>query len=298
MKKTGVLIAGLISAAYFLHLGASHFLIPSEEESEEETVINNRFKGNFAGTFPVLMYRDFDQTGQGDLVVSAARFEEQLQALNEAGYETINEQELIEYENGERSNLPDKPVLITMDDGYNSNYDIAYPILKSLDMEASIYTVVKRQDNEHPDHFTWDEAKEMVDSGHVSIQLKTYDLHGKILAEGEEEPRLTHVRDGETKAEYRERVEEDLRLGISRIEEEVNNDVTAFAFPFSSYNDDVLEISKSLGIELFLTLDPGVNKMAQIEEDMLRRINVQEDMSGEELVGELDQTLYENELVD
>ena len=69
--------------------------------------------------------------------------------------------------------LPDKPILITFDDGYASNYMYAYPILKKLGMQATIFVITDRRGKTlsvNP-HFSWNQAREMQDSGVIDIQL-------------------------------------------------------------------------------------------------------------------------------
>lgn len=62
-------------------------------------------------------------------VVSEENFRQQLETLKEAGYETVNLKQIKSFVCG-RGKLPQKPILITMDDGYTSNLDIAAPILE------------------------------------------------------------------------------------------------------------------------------------------------------------------------
>ena len=78
---------------------------------------------------PILMYHHFADDVQNDMIVSKDTFEMHMRALSESGYTTVTFDELIAYVEDGRP-LPEKPICITMDDGYLSNREIAFPILQ------------------------------------------------------------------------------------------------------------------------------------------------------------------------
>jgi len=65
-------------------------------------------------------------------------FARQMEHLATAGYTTLDMDDYLEIREGRRPR-PERPILLTMDDGYRSNYEIAFPILKRLAMKATIY---------------------------------------------------------------------------------------------------------------------------------------------------------------
>ena len=92
-----------------------------------------------------------------------------------------------------------KPVVITFDDGYLSNYQYAYPILKETGMVATIFVIGATVGNtEHykntnypiTPHFTFQQGAEMVASGIISIQSHTYDMHQWAPYETSDSPRV------------------------------------------------------------------------------------------------------------
>ena len=86
------------------------------------------------------MYHNLAQEGSGNDTISVQRLEEHLAALQDAGYTTITFQDLLAYvEQG--TELPEKPVLLTFDDGYESNYTLAYPLLQQYQMKATIFVI-------------------------------------------------------------------------------------------------------------------------------------------------------------
>ena len=87
---------------------------------------------------PVLMYHKIDLTVRDMLTVSTAQFESHLKYLQEIGYQSITTKELSDFlEN--KTILPQNPVLITFDDGYVSNLELAYPLLQKYKMKATIF---------------------------------------------------------------------------------------------------------------------------------------------------------------
>ncbi|MFY3791590.1 stalk domain-containing protein [Ureibacillus sp. MALMAid1270] len=92
---------------------------------------------------PVLMYHHFDEKTQNSVTVDPKNFEEQMLALQKAGYETITTEQMNAFLNG-KGKLPNKPVLITMDDGYESNYIYAYETLKKYNMKATIFLITSQ----------------------------------------------------------------------------------------------------------------------------------------------------------
>jgi len=126
---------------------------------------------------PVLMYHDFAQKVPKELsssTVTADLFEKHLKVLLEQGYTPVTFYDLYRYLN-KTGGLPAKPVIITTDDGYLSNYTIVYPLLKKFQIPATFFVTtgymgVKTQFS----HISWEQAREMEKSGLVDIQSHTH----------------------------------------------------------------------------------------------------------------------------
>ena len=81
---------------------------------------------------PVLNYHQVEDKDGNPLTLYCDQFDQQMAYLAEEGYHTITLDEMMDAaENG--TPLPEKPVVITLDDGYVDNYEYAYPILKNMD---------------------------------------------------------------------------------------------------------------------------------------------------------------------
>jgi peptidoglycan/xylan/chitin deacetylase (PgdA/CDA1 family) len=119
---------------------------------------------------PILMYHYLSTPPAGadiyrqDLSVTPANFARQLDRLQEAGYTTIHMTDLLLHLN-QGDPLPEKPVIITFDDGYRDNYLNAFPLLQERGMTATFFIVTDFIDEERPEYLSWDMVREMYAAG-------------------------------------------------------------------------------------------------------------------------------------
>ncbi len=123
---------------------------------------------------PILMYHYLSAPPAGaniyrqDLSVPPDLFAEHLDALSTAGYTTVSLYDLLEHLT-QGAPLPEKPVIITFDDGYRDNYVNAFPLLRAHGMTATFFVITDFIDEERPDYLSWDMAREML-AGGMSIE--------------------------------------------------------------------------------------------------------------------------------
>ncbi len=79
---------------------------------------------------PIIMYHSMLKDGSGKYIISPDTFEEDLQYLKDNGYTAIHMQDLLNYVN-KGTALPEKPIMLTFDDGYYNNYLYAFPLAKN-----------------------------------------------------------------------------------------------------------------------------------------------------------------------
>lgn len=102
---------------------------------------------------PVLLYHNFvtivpdSDPDNYSYINTPESFEENIKTLLDNGYTTISFKDLNDAYSG-KSTLPNKPIIITFDDGYYSNYEYIYPILKKYNVKASIFVVTDKIDKE------------------------------------------------------------------------------------------------------------------------------------------------------
>ena len=119
---------------------------------------------------PILMYHYISDPParsnavRRDLSVSPALFESHLRYLRDAGYHVITLDDLLWFLTSGRP-LPEKPVILTFDDGYLDNYSNAFPLLERYDMVGQFFLITDFVDAERADYMTWPEIEEMSAAG-------------------------------------------------------------------------------------------------------------------------------------
>lgn len=195
-------------------------------------------------TIPILCYHRFGNT-RSKLVVSGADFEAQMAYLAHNGYRVVRLQELVGFLQG-RSPLPRKSVVLSIDDGYRSSYQIAFPILKKYGFPATVFLYTDFVGA--GDALNWAQMQEMSASGLISIQPHSK-THG-LLA-----PRPPQ----ETEAQYRERLRREIEVPVSLLRAQLPEPITSFALPYGATSETVSALIAAQGIPLALTVTPGGN---------------------------------------
>lgn len=221
---------------------------------------------------PVLMWHNLAEESSGDMTISVDTFRAQIEALHEAGFKTVSLQQLYDYVHF-GTELPEKPIVLTFDDGYFSNYEYAFPILQEYDMQATIFAIGVSvgkdtyKDTEHAmtPHFGADEAREMVDSGLISVQSHTFDMHQwPPFEDGNAQVRETLLPfDGEADADYEAAVEADFAESRELLESITGQPVNALAFPEGAYVTLTQDALRSAGAELTFTTARAVNTVVK-----------------------------------
>ena len=208
----------------------------SEEQNEE-----NRFEGltmtNENVGVPVLYYHSVDPSEANEVIISPEKLKEQLTFIKDSGYTTLTMSELNDYILN-NAPIPEKSIVITFDDGYADNYANAFPILKELDMKATIFVISNFTDNDGY-YMTSQQIKEMSDYG-IDIQSHTAS-HAHLN-------QLT----------YEEQLSE-LKTSKEKLESITEKPVISIAYPFGDYDDNTILASKEAGYSLSFNTNRGLS---------------------------------------
>ena len=169
------------------------------------------------------------------LAVEPSDFDWQMKYLVDHGYHSITPDELYDFLAG-RGTLPDRPVLITFDDGYEDNYTNAYPILKKYNLKATIF-IVTGFVSKRKGYLTWDQLREMEKNG-ITAQSHTV-THAPL-------PELPD-----------DRIREELVESKRKAEAELGHPVEYIAYPTGVHDLHIVGIAKEAGYKGGFTVKYG-----------------------------------------
>lgn len=239
---------------------------------------------------PVVMYHSVrkDPDAWGKYVISPRELESDLSWLEEHGYTTVLVRDLIAYTQG--ADLPEKPVLLTFDDGYFNNYTYAYPLAREYGARFVLSPIgvyadrdtASGEENPNYSQAGWPRLKEMAESGLVEVQNHTYDLHRSSPAVG------VRQRPGEPDAAYEARLTADVERAQNAIEAGVGVRPTAFVYPFGAASSSTEGILRQLGFAATLTCEERVSRITRSPESLygLGRYNRPSGLSSQEFFAE------------
>lgn len=190
---------------------------------------------------PVLMYHYIrippdpvkDKLGFG-LSVSPNDFRAQLEYLVNNGYVSVEPNDLTKAWQG-KSKLPEKPIILTFDDGYADFYATAFPILREFKLKATLFVVADFVDNHADRYVSWNQILEMDKSGLITFGSHT----------------LSHV--DLTASRY---AETEITKSKQILEEKLGRKIDAFAYPAGKFNDDLAKLIEGAGYQLAFTTRP------------------------------------------
>ena len=234
---------------------------------------------------PILTYHDLtrDPDDVDDMTVTDERFRLDMEFLKEFGYTPLLSADLVAIHKGAAA-MPDKPVMITFDDGYWSNYSIAYPILQQTGMKAVISVIAHNMEGDAPviedtpgeeaaeaeepaaepvrRRLSWQEMYEMVSSGLVEIGSHTYNAHNPQYGGNSAPDGINGVmrQEGETFSEYCERIGTDLRASLDLITQRTGQkQVLYFAYPYGAYDSWMDKLLDENGVAVSVLSNNGAS---------------------------------------
>jgi len=172
--------------------------------------------------------------------VIPAMFDKQLKYLKNANYTAIS---LATLDNNltKGTALPKNPIIITFDDGWETQYSRALPILKKYGFTATFF--IATDGIGQKDFLSWEQVKKLFDAGM------------EIGGHTESHPFLTDSTDNE--------LEEEVSGGKKIIEEKLGQSIYAFAYPFGNYDKRVVTAVNEAGYKIARTTDVGADQSSK-----------------------------------
>lgn len=241
-----------------------------------------------------------------EYAVSTTHFKQHIAWLKNNGFHFISVDQLLQANQGQ-SQLPEKPVLLTVDDGYASFYQNAYPIIKANKIPVVLAVVgswLEPKEGQNIDFsgkqiqrnemLSWSELKEMQDSGLVEIANHSYNLHRGILGNPQgnlESAAVTRLYNPQTARyeddqHYQKRIFDDLKQNNQLLTAHGLKAPRVMVWPYGHYNMQTVNIAKLLGMSITISLNDGADS-AKSSLGQLNRILVEGDMSITDLAQEI-----------
>lgn len=217
-------------------------------------------------TVPILCYHRLAERCESALCMTKSLFEEQMRYLKENGYRAISMADLEDFL-AYRRGIPAKAVVINLDDGYRSGYEVAYPILKKHGFTAGLF-IYTDFIGASADSLTWEQLREMKADG--------FEVGSHSLSHSD----LTKKREGEDEDQYTDRIRKELIQSKEIIDKQLDQNTTYFAYPYGEYNRRVLSLCEEAGYTMALSVKRGGNPFFADPLALRRDQIVRRDMGG------------------
>ncbi len=238
----------VIFAALTLCTGAAGAFLPARGDGRLE--------------LPVVMYHSVSKVGIGDYVVPPKVLEADFEFLKERGYKTVSVEEVANFVI-KGAELPEKPILITFDDGFYNNLVYALPLFEKYNFKATVNVVGAFSERENGkkkrscsySYLNEKELAEMAKSGLVEFGNHSYDMHALKGRRGVMRKR------GESEQEYKEAFTADCKKCGDFVKRACGAEPKVFAYPFGSYSKSTPKLLNALGYNVAFTCAEGVNRL-------------------------------------
>jgi len=205
---------------------------------------------------PILTYHKFCTGESPDAyTINIKLFEKQIIYLRDNGYKVISLSQLLECI--KNNFFPEKPVVITIDDGFRSVYNLAFPILQQYKIPATLllYTDFIGSGSHQ---LSWQEIREMIAA---NMEIGSHSIsHCNLL----------NMKQDESPTNYLNRIEKEISLSKSILEQNTRITVQSFAYPYGVYSQEIKMIAEQSDYKALLNVN-SMNNSIPIDPFSLNR---------------------------
>lgn len=257
---TNLFVLVLVSISLFLHY--------------ETTSVIAEYNSTKTKTLPIVMYHHITENKDraGKYTVTTDEFRDDLAYLKKQGYTAVDTDMLINFVYYNKQ-LPEKPVMITFDDGFESFYVLAKPILEEYETKASVFVLGSLADkysstddhNINYSYLNWEEIEKINESPLLEVNSHTYDLHYNVVGQRKGMKKLKN----ESMSDYKKIINDDLKKMNILLKTKTGKTPNALAYPYGIYSDDITVLAKKNGFKLTFTCEERINTVKQGNFDTL-----------------------------
>lgn len=193
-------------------------------------------------TVPIIMYHYVHYGANPDdkLVVTPEAFQRQMRFLKERRYNVVPLETLAVLIK-EKRKIPARTIAITIDDGQRDNYDQIYPVLKKYNLPATMFVIVNEIGRVQNDKLSWDQIKEMRDSGLINFGSHALGAEPLVNIKSEEE------------------LEKQIFESKKILEGKLGKEVKIFSYPEGLFNAKIKKMAMQAGYLAAVSTSPGIS---------------------------------------
>jgi len=206
-----------------------------QSDSEKKAVPSSILKKvNKDQPIPILYYHSIKSVPGNEVCMSPGKFEKQIAFLSQHGYHGISLTQLYEffYSNGQ---LPEKPIVITFDDGYQDNYTTAFPILNKYGFTANVFVITSNVG--HSNNLSWSQLRNLTNNGWL---VESHTVSHEDLTKLDSLKLAQELSDSKT-----------------CLEEQLRTPVNYFVYPNGQFDEKVTMAVKDAGYLMAFTTQRG-----------------------------------------
>jgi peptidoglycan/xylan/chitin deacetylase (PgdA/CDA1 family) len=210
-----------------------------------------------AQTIIFCYHRLVDKVRYPGTEITTPAFEAQMKALKDRGITVIGLQDYLAWRRGEKS-IPPRCAVISFDDGWKSQYEVAWPILKKLGYPLTLFIYTEGVRGNllgGGEAITWEQLADMRDNG---VDIEAHSATHQDLREGHTimvpEQGGKRTKKKLTGAEYEQWLQNEVVGCKQLLEQKLAIKTNCFAVPFGNYNQHVKDIARNAGYEAMFTV--------------------------------------------
>lgn len=223
---------------------------------------------------PIIMYHQISRKTDniGRYIINSEELEKDLKYIKSLGYETVGVSDIVSFVSGEKE-LPEKCVMLTFDDGYETGYTILYPLLQKYNMKAVIsvigsLTELYTENEDHNDRYSYldeSEIKLLSKTEEVEIENHSYNMH---YCEKGRRKGINKLY-SESVSDYEKAITEDVGKMQEYLFSLTGVMPKAIAYPFGECCEETVSVCESLGFSVTFTCEEKVSTITKYRPETL-----------------------------
>ena len=194
-------------------------------------------------------HRFVNQVHRPDTEITPQAFEQEMQELKDRGITVISMQDFLAWKRGEK-NIPPHCAVITFDDGWKSQYEVAWPIMKKFGYPFTMFIYTEGVRGGHfggGEAITWEQLAEMRDAG---IDIQAHSATHQDLRKPYDKVAKKKL----TPPEYEQWLHNEVVGCKELLEQRLGIRVNCFAVPYGFYNQHIKDVATQAGYEAVFTV--------------------------------------------